>query len=115
MIGLEVTLNDQRVCTAAAGDSGVLSAAVTWVLRTAPGVKEPTDLRLDVGGLSSGLHLRWPAPRKLAVGDEVRIRVVETAGADPPAETEQRDPGFAEEEERRYYEELKRKFEDDHG
>ena len=111
MIGFEVTLNGQRLCTASAGETGVLTAAVTWVLRTAPGVKEPSDLRLEVGGLAKGAHLHWPAPRKLSVGDEVLVRIVETTHPDPPAETARNDRAFVEAEERKYYERLKLKYE----
>src|SRR5262245_33832729 len=111
MVGFEVTLNGQRLCTAAAGDTGVLSAAVTWVYRKAPGVPEPSELRLEIGGLSDDSHLRWPAPRLLGVGDEVRIRLVETNQADPPARIEREDRAFVESEERKYYERLKLKYE----
>ena len=111
MIGFEVTLNGQRLFTAAAGESGVLNAAVTWVLRAAPGVDEPSDLRLDVGGLSQDAHLRWPAPRKLTVGDEVLVRIVDTASPDPPSRIERDDREFVEREERKYYERLKQKYE----
>jgi len=111
MIAFEVTLNGQRLCTASAGESGVLTAAVTWVLRTAPGVKEPSDLRLEVGGLAKGAHLHWPSPRKLAVGDEVVVRILEAAYADPPTRTERDDRALVETEERKYYERLKLKYE----
>jgi hypothetical protein len=111
MIGFEVALNGQRLCTASAGETGVLSAAVTWVLRTAPGVKEPSDLRLEIGGLAKEAHLHWPAPRKLAVGDEVLVKIVETSRPDPPARTDRDDRAFVESEERKYYERLKLKYE----
>ena len=111
MIGFEVALNGSRLCVASAGDTGVLSACVTWVLRTAPGVKEQSDLRLDIGGLSEQTHLKWPAPRKLQVGDEVLVRVVETATPDPPERTQRDDVGLVEAEERKYYERLKAKYE----
>ena len=111
MVGFEITLNGQRLCTAAAGETGVLTAAVTWVYREAPGVSEPSELRLEVGGLSQDSHLRWPAPRLLNVGDEVNIRIVETNEADPPARIEREDRAFVESEERKYYERLKLKYE----
>ena len=111
MIGFEVTLNGKHLCTAAAGEKGVLTAGVTWVLRPAEGVKEPSDLRLEVGGLAADAHLRWPSPRRLAVGDEVLVRIVETSQADPPARVERHDLTFVEAEERQYYERPKAKYE----
>jgi hypothetical protein len=111
MIAFEVTLNGQRLCTASAGETGVLTAAVTWVMRTAPGVTEPSDLRLEVGGLAKHAHLRWPAPRTLAVGDEVIVRILDAAHSDPPSRTERDDQALVEAEERKYYERLKLKYE----
>jgi len=111
MIAFEVTLNGQRLCTASAGETGVLTAAVTWVMRAAPGVTEPCDLRLEVGGLANDAHLRWPTPHKLAVGDEVVVKILEAAHSDPPSRTERDDQAFVEAEERKYYERLKLKYE----
>jgi hypothetical protein len=110
MIGFEVSLNGKRLFTASTGETGVLTAAVTWVLRTAAGVKEPSDVRLEIGGLANDTHMRWASPRKLAIGDEVLVRVVETSQADPPARIERDGPGFVESEERKYYEKLKAKY-----
>jgi hypothetical protein len=110
MIGFEVTLNGERVCTAAAGATGVLTAGVTWALRTAPGVANPSDISLRVGGLSSDAHLDWPIPRKLRVGDVVAITIVETDAPDPPARTKRDDPALVEEAERLSYERLKTKY-----
>ena len=111
MIGFEVSLNGKRLCTAAAGEKGVLTAMVSWVLRTAEGVTQPSELRLEVGGLADDAHLRWPSPRKLDVGDEVVVKIVETTRPDPPARVERDDRTFVEAEERKYYERLKAKYE----
>ena len=111
MIGFEVTLNGQRLCTASAGETGVLSACVTWVMRAAPGMEESSDLRLEIGGLAKDAHLRWAASPQLAVGDEVLVRIVETSNPDPPVRTDRDDKAFVEAEERKYYERLKPKYE----
>jgi hypothetical protein len=110
VIAFEVTLNGQRLCTASAGEAGVLSATVTWVMRSAPGVAGLSDLRLEVGGLAKDAHLHWPASRKLAVGDEVILKILDTAHSDPPSRTEREDHAFVEAEERKYYERLKLKY-----
>jgi hypothetical protein len=103
MIGLEILLNGTRVCVAGAGE-GVLSATVSSVAKR-------NELELEIGGLVDEAHLKWPAPRSLAIGDEVIVRVIETAQPDPPASTRRDDRALAEASERKYYERLKRKYE----
>jgi hypothetical protein len=94
-----VHLNGKRLCTAGIGDDGVMSANVTWV-RHAPRRARPTrnggvdeELGLMVGGLitKSGEHVTW-RPRRLRVGDEVRINVVEIGRVSKPHRRERRDP-----------------------
>jgi hypothetical protein len=104
MIGFEISLNGQPLCTAGAGDLGVVTAIVSSVAKR-------KELALEIGGLADDAHLEWPAPRSLAVGDEVRIRIVETDHPDPPVTTKRDDVKLVEEGERRYYERLKRKYE----
>jgi hypothetical protein len=111
MIGFEVALNGTRLCTASAGETGVLSTIVTWVHRAAPGVQEPSDLSLAIGGLAEDTHLEWASQRKLAVGDEVLVKIVETAHPDPSVRTRRNDRAQDEAEERKYYERLKLKYE----
>jgi hypothetical protein len=110
MIGFDISLNDERLFTAGAGERGVLTACITWVLREAPGVRRPSDLRLEVGGLSKDAHLKWPSPRKLRVGDRVVVAIVETTRPDPPSRRERDDPALREASERRYYQHLKAKY-----
>ena len=104
MIGFEVVLNGTRICTAAAGDDGVLTAIVT-------SVGKRNELELKIGGLVKDAHLDWPVPKNLAVGDEITVRVVQTDRPDPPTTTQRDDTALVEEGERRYYERLKRKYE----
>jgi hypothetical protein len=111
MIGFEVSLNGKRLYTAAAGNRGVLTACVLWVLREAPGVTEPSDFRLNVGGLAKSAHLEWPSPRRLRVGDNVAVKIVETKRPDAPSRTRRNDTALVEASERRYYERLKAKYE----
>jgi hypothetical protein len=111
MIGFRISLNGKRLHTAAAGERGVLTACVTWVFREAPGVRNRSDLTLEVGGLAKDAHLDWPSPRKLKVGDRVMVTVVDTIRPDPPSRTRRDDPALVEASERRYYERLKAKYE----
>lgn len=97
VICFEVYRNGKKLCTAGVGDYGVLSTIVTRAAispqahrrrhpRIAP---TPPDLYLHVGGAPERTpaepfeHWIWKT-RKLAVGDDIRIRVVESAVADKP-------------------------------
>jgi hypothetical protein len=111
MLGFQVSLNGKQFCTAAVGETGVLNAMVTWVSRSAPGVLEPSDLRVQVGGLNGGEQMEWAVPRNLQIGDEVFIKVVITEAPDPPTRTQRDDRALVEAEERNYYERLKAKYE----
>jgi hypothetical protein len=89
MIAFEIRLNGKALCTAGVGDRGVVSAIATWVKRVARNPKSgrplkrfEEELAFDVGGLIPGrkgasVHLDW-VKRRLRIGDEIRVQVVET-------------------------------------
>jgi hypothetical protein len=90
-IAFEISLNDQRLCRAGVGDSGVLSAIVTWAAsRMASGTRNES-LFLNVGGLINpgSEHVAWISQKNVAVGDKIQILVVE---ADSVDEHQVRDP-----------------------
>jgi hypothetical protein len=116
MLCFEVYRNGQKLCTAGIGDFGVLTALLTWVSHepeklarwAAEGIPEtePSTLEFTVGGLGrcvgeAGEHLKW-VEENLAAGDEIRIRVVEVASADPPSRRYEDDPEFVEEQRKQY-------------
>ena len=111
MLSFEVSLNGQPLCTAGVGDAGVLTAIVSAVLRGAGSGAGETELTLSVGGLAAGEHRWWPGAEVLAVGDEVVIRVVESAAPDAPARVQRADPAGDAVRERAYYERLRAKYE----
>jgi hypothetical protein len=93
MIGFEIQLNGQRVCTVGMDQDGAITAIATWL-------KRPRDLTLqdpmlageeitfDVAGSAynpdnSRDRLKWIG-RDLQVGDELHIKVVETSQVDEP-------------------------------
>jgi hypothetical protein len=82
MKAFEVSLNGQRLCTAGAGDDGVLATGITWVGGSPP--RPASELTFRVGGIDSatGEYLDWPVPQ-VNVGDEITIRIVETESIDP--------------------------------
>ena len=96
MIGYNVYRNNDRLCVAAVGDFGVLTASVTWVSHRPEKLarwaaeggseKEPVALTLEVGGLKTddrtpALHMRW-IDTSVRVGDEIKIQVIDAPRAD---------------------------------
>ena len=105
-VRFEVFINDEKVCTAGIGVFGVLTAQVTWVSHRpeklarwqAQGITDlvPTELSVNVSGGISGdeqelEHWKW-VNDDLSVGDEVRIRIIESIASDPPETRHHDDP-----------------------
>lgn len=91
MIAFEIHLNHQKLCRAGIGDSGVLSAIVTWAAAAmSTGTKDET-LFLNIGGLITpeGKHVSWANQKPLAAGDKILLNIVETDSVD---EHQRRDP-----------------------
>jgi hypothetical protein len=89
MRAFKVYLNGKKLCQAGIGDHGVLSAIVTWVAGDDGG-----DLFMEVGGLVSPIqeHVHWISQKPLSIGDEIQVKIVETASVDKPAKRKQTDP-----------------------
>jgi hypothetical protein len=112
-----VYLNGRKMSTAGVGDLGVLTALVSCVQREsqAPRARTPgkavRELTLDVGGLitPTGEQVRW-LDRKLKVGDEVRIRIVENVAADRPLSREKRDRSKELRAQKRYVRAMAKRF-----
>jgi hypothetical protein len=90
----EVFLNGRPVARAGANDLGVLSAHITGVGKLGPVAKgrgpKDRDLHLSVGGLTARKrppdeHVSWLSIHRLKLGDEVRVKVIESTRADRPA------------------------------
>ena len=93
MICFDVDVNDSRVCRAGVGPRGVLHASAGWVHRpneqAAPSASQRMRMSLDVGGMAfrggeAYDYFTWRG-RRLRLGDEVTIRVVEARSADRAA------------------------------
>src|SRR5882724_9517790 len=106
MRAFEVSLNGKRVCVAGVGDHGVLTAMVEYVLR--PDGKE---MSLEVGGLITPQkeHVRW-IRQDLEMGDEVRVKLVESGTADVAIKRHRDDPKKSVEAQKRYAREIAKKF-----
>src|SRR5260370_17682489 len=88
MRAFEVYLNRKRLCVAGIGDDGVLNTMVDHVVGNGR-----NELYLRVGGLISPTmeHVLWRNQR-LKAGDEVRVKIIESASSDRPKERHRRDP-----------------------
>ena len=107
-ICFEVQVNDEPPVLAGARDISVLVAGVTFVA-------SHNDLELRVGGLFSrddSVHenVEW-IERNVALGDRVVLRIVDAPAPSDPVRRRVDEPEFREAEERKYYEQLKKKYE----
>ena len=89
MRAFEVFINHKRLCVAGIEDDGVLTAIVTFA--TKKGVRD--DLELHVGGLISPIreNVTW-SNKPLNVGDEIRVKIVDTDITDSPRTRERENP-----------------------
>lgn len=126
MIVFEVLLNGRRVARAGAKDLSVLAADISAVgkLGSSTLVRGggSRDLFLMVGGLTGRKrkpdeHLDWIPHRKIKIGDEVLVKVLESASVDQPCRRKRSDrmPAVPERERFEYakelYYRLRRKYE----
>jgi hypothetical protein len=107
-LGFHVQLNDETPIRAGDDAISVLTTMITYVARS-------HEIELRVGGLwvsqSSGKeHVGW-LQRELRVGDRIVLTVTDSGDVDPPAHRTQEDPELVEQMERKYYEQLKARFE----
>lgn len=83
MRAFEVQLNGKRLCLAGVGERGVLTAIIEHIAGL-----NGSNLNLNVGGLFSSTwkHVRW-RNRRLKVGDEILIKIVESESVDKPRDS----------------------------
>ena len=113
MRAYEIHLNGNRLCVSGVGKHGVLLASIQYVKGG-----RLNKLGIEVSGLITPTkeYVTW-AKRRLKVGDEVRIRIIETEATDRPEtkidlpkETIQEDPAEEIRNQKRYVREMARKF-----
>lgn len=113
MIAFEIWLNGEHICTAGVEQKGSLNAITTWAKRTDSISEE--ELKFYVGGLvcdseDNNVFFKW-IDRNLEVGDEINIKIVQASEVDKPISEKRELANFVEEQQRRYYEKLKQKYE----
>lgn len=121
MMAFEIQLNSEPLCTAGIEPAGVLTVITTWLRRTESDstsgeiFESEEELTLNVGGFTNSdganVNLKW-IDRTLQVGDEICIKVTCTSQVDEPLSSERENPNFVEQQEQRYYEQLKHKYGD---
>ncbi len=104
MRAFKVFLNGKLLCLAGVGERGVLSVIINWVGRE-------RLLGLHVGGLVVPQleHVNW-RDKRLRVGDEIRVRIVEAINVDAPRRRYRYDPNDDIRMQKRYVRELAKKF-----
>jgi hypothetical protein len=86
MIAFELYLNGKKVATAGV-EQGVMSVIANWVRLKQDG--DSWQSSVSIAGLDdkTSEHLKW-FRQDLVVGDEIRIRLVDSEQIDLPAERE---------------------------
>lgn len=79
MLSFNVSLNGKKLCLAGVGERGVLSEIISWVAGD-----RGTDLFLEVGGLANEEHIDWIKQKRLQVGDEIRVKIIDAGSVDKP-------------------------------
>ena len=107
-VGFQVQINDEAPIRAGDEHISVLSAILSYV-------SARNELELSVGGLiaSEALpieNVSW-LDRDLEIGDRIVLTIVDAHELDAPVSRTQEDPALREQQERRYYERLKARFE----
>jgi len=97
MRAFNVSLNGKKLCLAGVGERGVLSAIVNWVAGD-----RGADLFREVGGLANEEHVDWVMQKRLQVGDEVRVTIVDAESADKPVMTRRIHPAETLKAKKRY-------------
>src|SRR5258708_2890131 len=97
MRAFRVSLNGKKLCLAGVGERGVLSAIVNWVAGD-----HGADLFMEVGGLASKEHVAWVSQKRLGVGDEIRVKIVEARSVDKPVKKRRVHPAETLSSQKRY-------------
>ncbi len=117
MLAFEISINGGKKCTTGITGNGLMSAMLTWLQHQS--VRDPRDYPHDnkvnfhvsaVCGTEEFSEVGKWLDETLHVGDGITIRVVEVSEVDPVATHNRTTPRNREQSERRYYEQLKRKY-----
>ena len=105
MRAFEIYINGERLCLAGVSNAGIFTAIIEYL----GGDEE--HLHFGVGGLliPEQEHVTWQ-DRSLSVGDDVRIRTLESDKVDAPTERSPRNPKHDIQAQKRYVRMMAKKF-----
>jgi hypothetical protein len=105
MRAFEIYVNGERLCLAGVSSAGVFTTIIEYLGR------DEEHLHLHVGGLliPEQEHVTWQ-DRSLAVGDDVRIKIVESDKIDAPTTRSPRNPKKDIQAQKRYVRTMAKKF-----
>jgi len=86
MLAFELHVNGKKVATAGV-EQGVMSVIANWVRGKEDGDSWQSGISIAGSDSQTSEYLRW-FRQDLKVGDEIRIRLVESDRVDSPAERE---------------------------
>jgi len=100
MICFDVEIDGEKVSRAGIGDFGVLAATVTWAMhrrQLSTGTDRSRKVRVSVGGMTNTGNnvdemVHW-MNEELTVGNEIKIKIIESDKADEPIERTIEDSG----------------------
>src|SRR5277367_3520587 len=83
MITFEISVNGNLLCRTGVGEFGILTAELMWArIQTQRGTPQE-ELTIRATSLAGELHSQW-LPADLKLGDEIRIRIVDSDDFDEP-------------------------------
>jgi hypothetical protein len=111
MICFDVSINGERACLAGKTGLEIMDCLLLYYSTHSEGGE---NLQVSVAGMDADkTQSHWLENRKLAVGDEITIRIVESESPDPISHEKRFDKQFVEDSERNYYEHMKAKYENE--
>ncbi|WP_019509129.1 hypothetical protein [Pleurocapsa sp. PCC 7319] len=113
-IAFEIAINDETKIVAGMEEISVLSFILCYHNALRDKNENLDSIELQVGGLlhharHDDEHLDW-IKRHLKIGDEIKIRVVESSDLTQPIARRRQDPKLVEKAQRKYYENLKQEY-----
>jgi hypothetical protein len=105
MRAFEVYVNGERLCVAGVSAASVLTVILDYVGR------DEGHSHLRVGGLliPEQDHVYW-LDRNLGIGDDIRIKVIESEAVDAPVKRYARDPKKEVRDQKRYVRTMAKQF-----
>ena len=113
MLAFEISINGVKKCTTGITGNGCMTAILTWLEHHPARHRQDNKVNFNVGaswGITENEEDGKWIDESLHVGDSITIRVVEVSEVDPLTIHNRPTPRNRERSERRYYEQLKRKY-----